>query len=223
MDSHVWFKARNNSDSDLSFTHAAACHLVAQQIKWKIMCSLKYIKSASTCSLNAVVFLSVGMVSFAGLLQALHSLHVLTTSGINARIWALKPAALKTLFMASLEACHHRRCSFLSSRCLTCRLPTCRARKERLTSNLVQSPGASVPAPASWKVLRVRAIGCCGSENSSLRSGLYGSMFPCWDLWKMVIERLAIPCKNLFGRLIVQSTLSSGLYHWLPICTHVAR
>ena len=58
--------------------------------------------------------------------------------------------------MAFTGACHHLRCSFLSSRSVTAGFLLLNALSEDVTLNLLQSDGVAVPSAASWYVRRVR-------------------------------------------------------------------
>ena len=83
-----------------------------------------------------------------------HSLHVLTTSGIHSKVLFGSPAARSVRVIAVTPLCHHRMCSFRSSRCTVAGVPVRSARSDELMSKRVQSLATGVPAAASWNVLR---------------------------------------------------------------------
>ena len=85
-----------------------------------------------------------------GLVHFLHSLQVSTMSCTKSKTRFGKPAASSTLVMLFLGACHHRKCSFLSSLWrVALSSANFRVLKTVPISNLVQSDLRSVPSPLS--------------------------------------------------------------------------
>ena len=81
--------------------------------------------------------------------QVLHSRQCFITHGISSRTLLGTPAAFKMVSIDLTPACHHLRCSLRSSLITTALVPLLRARKDALTSNLVQSFACGVPTLAS--------------------------------------------------------------------------
>ena len=96
-----------------------------------------------------------GSTSLPGDAQARHSLQVSTTVLSMANRVSSNPALDKIVLIFDSLACHHRRCSFLSSLWTTVALELRRCCKLTCTLNLVQSGSRACPVPSSAKVLRV--------------------------------------------------------------------
>lgn len=118
---------------------------------------------------------TAGMFVGLGSVQLRHSRHVSTTVSTVSFIVAGKPAARKIVFIASFVACHHRKCSFRTSRKRTAALKDRSSRNDCDTSNLDQSETCS-PAPAS-AILgpAARSTAAEGSSSSCTAGGAGGA------------------------------------------------
>ena len=105
--------------------------------------------SASTWSFCWTAISTVGVGAGPLFIQALHSLHVSTTSGIMSRTGWGTPAALRIFSIWTLVACHHLRCSRRTSRSCCAAVPVRSIRRLCVTSKDVQSSGSAPPTPLS--------------------------------------------------------------------------
>ena len=88
-----------------------------------------------------------GITSLPRFCQARHSRHVSTIGLISASRTSSIPAAWRMVRIFGSRACHHRRCSFRSSRCTTDGSPDLKFRKLIWILKRVQSGNLAGPVP----------------------------------------------------------------------------
>ena len=99
---------------------------------------------------------TVGVTTFPRFCHALHSRHVSTIDLIIVSLVSSTPAVINIWRIFGSLACHHRRCSLLSSSITICGLNDLILLMLSRMSKLVQSGKRVVPEPVSVHVLRVR-------------------------------------------------------------------